>query len=234
MPRRVILLTMLVLSPSLLLAKSLPEKLVVAVEQIDGVNTSEESLAPQLKSMLSSLDVDVEYFFCPWARCLQAMENGDVDLLDKLYQTKARQQYISFLTPSYLEQDSTFQFYSHKDSNISINSITDLENRTVGVIRSAIYFPAFDHNKKIRKVPQVHLSNMILMTVKQRIDVLIAAPEDTPEHILSYPEGENLRPHPYKHVYTREMFIGVSKQSKWLPHTEELNHLLQKHTINVN
>ena len=173
-------------------SQELPQRLIVAVELGENREKPETGLAPPLVKLIEELNVQTEYYYCPWARCLLAMQNGDVDLLDKLYLTQERQTFIEYLSPAYITQSSTFRFYSHKNSDYRIRTLDDLKQKSIGVVRSAVYFPDFDYNQQITKVSQIHLSNVIMMAAAKRVDALIAAPEFTIDVIRSYPQGDQL------------------------------------------
>ena len=224
---KVLLLVSLTIASSESHGTQFPIKLIIAVEIGENREKPETALAVPLTRMVQKLKVNIEYFYCPWARCLQAMENGDVDLLDKLYLTRERQVYIEYLSPAYLSQTSTFRFYSHAESDLSIRALHDLHGKAVGVVRSAVYFPDFDYDTRIKKVAHVHLSNVIELAAAKRIDVLIAAPEFTTDVIHSYPQGKLLAQQPFEYEYARGMYIGLSKNSAWYPFANELNTLLQ-------
>lgn len=207
---------------------SLPDKIIVATEASEDGADQATAVSPSLLNVVHGLNVDVEFFYCPWARCLAAMENGQVDLLDKLYYSQDRESYLHYVKPAYQTQTSTFRFYSHVSNPVKIDNFDDLRDKTIGVVRSAIYYPKFDQAKDVRKISHLHLKNLVGMVKAKRIDALIAAPEFNQQLIEQYADTDELIKQDYEEQYVQYMYIGISRKSPWLVHKEILSQRLAK------
>ena len=216
----------LVLLHSASVAQSLPASITIALQPSRVGDTQSGPLNSKLFTELLKLNTDVQIFLCPWARCLKAIETGAADIISDLYYSDERANYTVFLSPHYDVQDTAFRFIVHKDANTSITSWDDLYEIGIGTVRGSVYFPRFDSDTRLNKYPTVHISNTLELLLKKRIQAVIAPPTLTNPIIGDYDPTGQLTIAEYNHQYTQKVFIGLSKQSDWLPFKQLLEQRL--------
>ncbi len=167
-----------------------------------------------VQMLADELGIDqVEFVECPFARCLKKLETGMADMMTGLFKSEQRAQYISFAEPSYL-RDPPKVFYLRK-SQPDIKSYQDLYPLTVGVVRDTVYFPQFDQDLDITKIPLVTDTQLINMLLKGRIDTFVGT-ESTFDYLLSRQQKmDQLKKASYRFASPRHSYFGISKKS-WL------------------
>ncbi len=104
-----------------------------------------------LRSVFAHMGLRVEFITDTLAHNLEKMKSGELDVVSSLLFRNERNEYIRYVSPPY-KTKSTETFYVRKGSGIKIDSYSDLSGLSVGVGRSAKYFPKFDLDDSIVKV----------------------------------------------------------------------------------
>jgi len=112
-----------------------------------------------------------------FARRIQQLKTGKLDLMVGLQQTKKREDEFIYIFPAY--ETLRFRFYSLKENSDSFTEYKDLQGKDVGVIRHAKYFSTFDLDKNIKKHSVSALKQNIELLLHKRIDAFIHYEEST-------------------------------------------------------
>ncbi|NOZ48462.1 MAG: transporter substrate-binding domain-containing protein [Chloroflexi bacterium] len=83
-------------------------------------------------------DWQIEIVPCEWPRCLARLEAGDIDLLGAIAFSEERNQHFDFTTEALITNWG--QVYTRPDAQIE--SLLDLDGKTLVVLRDDIHFPA--------------------------------------------------------------------------------------------
>lgn len=82
---------------------------------------------------------DIEYVLCPWAECLEGLENGEIDLLVAISYSEERSEKIDFTNEAAALDWG--QIYTRSD--FEIQSILDLDQKTIIGLTNDIYYLNF-------------------------------------------------------------------------------------------
>lgn len=176
-----------------------------------------------IRLAVKNLGWTLEFQEMPLARALVQMDEGKIDMMLGPNRTPDRELFMIYLT----------QVPFPKERKIILvplgaklpGSLTDLEGKTVGVLRGAVYTAAFDQNERIRKYTVGDYLQGLQMTAAKRLDALII-PEKQAEPLLA------LHPLPLSRApFTLEgsdSYITVSRKSPVVARIPELVKALEK------
>jgi ABC-type amino acid transport substrate-binding protein len=92
-----------------------------------------------LKAIAAEEGWHLEYAPCSWPECLERLERGEIDLLVAIAYSAERDERFDFTSETILSNWG--QVYTQK--NAGIQSILDLEGRTIAVLKGDIYYTGF-------------------------------------------------------------------------------------------
>lgn len=167
-----------------------------------------------VERLAGKLGVRLDYYACPFARCLKLLENGQADLYISLFRAPEREAYIHYIEPHH-SLESSLAFYVRKGSNLIIRSYEDLTGKTVGVLRDSQYFSRFDEDQSIRKVSLVSGDAMLEMLSEGRVDTIIGVKMVMDELITSSGVSDTIDLAPYLYPGSRKVYLGMSKRSRY-------------------
>ncbi|QOL25636.1 transporter substrate-binding domain-containing protein [Thalassotalea sp. LPB0316] len=202
-----------------------PEKLIFAaipgyLERFEAGNL-DDNIAVRLAK---ELGVPIELYPCPWVRCLKLIETGQADIIDDLFKTRDREEYIQYLSPHFKVQKAGFRFYA---LNKKITSFDDLDGLIVGHLRGYKHFKEFDQATSFSKVPVLDFEIMVNLMMNGRIDAFIAPPSFAIEHIEPFdPEGKIVK-QDFDHIVDMPLYLGISKKSGWVNEQSALEQSLE-------
>lgn len=114
----------------------------------------------------------IRWRFVPFARSLENLKSGRVDLVPRVVFTPERTSYIHFL-PSIGAQAKTILFIVRPGREASLRSYADLRKQVIGAKRGTAYFERFDHDDLIRKQLAVDDDILARMFQAGRYDAMI-------------------------------------------------------------
>jgi len=121
-----------------------------------------------ISKLLSKMKIRFDIDFYPYSRAVNSIENGTLDLS------------IFFKRDdpgNMIEVCKTFGFENLILSKNKVNSIANLEMRSVAIIRNAKYESNFDKNSKIKKIQTENYVQSLKLLILNRVDaVIIPAP----------------------------------------------------------
>ncbi|WP_250868690.1 ATP-binding protein [Methanococcoides seepicolus] len=92
-----------------------------------------------LEHIASKEGWNLEYVPCPWAECLEGLENGEIDLMVAIAYSEERGEIFDFTNEAVVLDWG--QIYTRSD--LEIQSILDLDQKTVIGLREDIYYLSF-------------------------------------------------------------------------------------------
>ncbi|MDF2180126.1 transporter substrate-binding domain-containing protein [Aliiglaciecola sp. CAU 1673] len=157
-----------------------------------------------------------------FSHCMDSLKTGQVDILAGLVQSPQRQKDMYFLP---MHQDTHYVFVT-RNSAKPIEKYEDLQGRLIATAQDYIYFPRFNQDQSLHKIPvkDVHMAYKLLLA--GRVDVAISSEQNLSAILGGNPNlKEHIRVHPYHELADRVVYFGLSKKS---PHTANLEKLLEK------
>jgi len=191
---------------------------IIETDNIDGID------ARIIRSLSQKTGIEIDFYECPWPRCIDALKEGEVDLITSLSKTPDRQKYTHYLGSSYWNEGLVF--WVKKDSSIKINQYEDLYNKRIGAIKGSVYFPVFDHDDKLIKSLVDLEYQLFLMLQENRLDTFIGY-----ETVMNY----QILLQGFKGQFKKTIFrspgqgshIAMSKKSKFLNLKSKLTKALE-------
>jgi len=178
--------------------------------------------------LAESIGLTPVFIQCPPMRCLTMVKLGQADMMVGLSKSLTREKYFIYLTPPYLLQHQPLRFFTLKQDNLTIKTLSDLDPLLVGTLRGAIYFPLFDQNKTIKKVELTSRKQMVNMLLKGRIDTFLER-EESVLPLLSTSEYQNkFTIADYGYNQPINSYIVISKRSRVKGYANELSQALAK------
>jgi len=178
--------------------------------------------------LASSIGLNPAFIRCPVVRCITMVKQGQADIILGLSKSPVREKHFIFIQPPLLLQHQPLRFFTLKEKNLIINSLSDLKPLLVGTLRGARYFPLFDENQVIKKVELTSRKQLVQMLLKGRIDTFLER-EETVLPLLSTAEYQHkLSIARYQYNKPMNSYIVISKQSKVKHYANELSQVLAK------
>ena len=153
-----------------------PERLRVGFSQwppwkITSGNTIDGIDARILNALARHAGIEIEYFKCPWPRCIDMFKKGELDLLTSFGKNTEREIFTHYLLPPYVTDPITF--WVKKTSGRRIDSYEDLNGLRIGTTKGSMYFSRFDKDDHLNKVAVGWERQLFMMLDNNRIDAFI-------------------------------------------------------------
>lgn len=175
-----------------------------------------------VKSLAVRLGVTLEFREVPFRRALDDMEKGKADLMLGPNRTPAREAFMIYLNEPLPRERKVFFV---PPGAPDIVTLADLNGRQIGVLRGAVYFPAFDTDAKIRKRAVNRYEVAFRMVAKGRLDGVIV-----PELLGNY-LVRSLGVQVKKATFVargQPSYITVSRRSPWAAQVPRLEAELRR------
>ena len=193
-------------------------KLVIALSAfepwtiIDGEKVSGIDIE-LIEKLAEMQQLEPVYYACPWARCLQLLRTGEIDLVSFVFHSPERAQYLDYIEQPYVH--GNYQaFYLNRNTQLQINQFSDLLPLHIGVRRDISYFPRFDQNSVIKKKQVTYDLQLIKMLNSNHIDALVGQEEVIDYLLLKNGFNQQIVKANYKVFQVDNAFLAFSKKSK--------------------
>jgi polar amino acid transport system substrate-binding protein len=120
---------------------------------------------------LENMGVRAVVKLVPFKRVLAMLEAGQADLTTSLSYRTERDEYLYWSRP--YRTDTSYIFFTRRDSAFEPERIEDLRGRKVGVVRGFVFPSAFADDPGIEKVEAPHIPSLLAMLLEGRFDALI-------------------------------------------------------------
>lgn len=178
--------------------------------------------------LVSRLNKKPAFVYCPFARCLSMLKDGQADMMIAINKTPERQIYIDYLEQPFLSIHTPVKFYSSKHKNINIEKYEDLKGLNIGVLRGASYFKRFDNDASLNKVYISTHRQLINLLVKGRIDTFLGREISIRHQVSKQIYQEELKEMSYIYSKANDFYIGMSKKSIFNEQVDELSKMLDE------
>lgn len=206
---------------------TLPKKLIFAVQPHDARLFEQNKLNQnKVVQLAKALDLPLEIYECPWARCMQAIKSGKADIIDDLFYSEERSRYLSFLQPNIRTQSAGFRFYADNNQTPKVASWEDLKGLRIGMLRGYVHFTKFEEASDLNKLDFLSIEVIARLILKQRLDILIAPPSFDEASFIKVDPSMKLTKQPYSHIENIPLYLGLSNKSAWFAHQNYLEEVL--------
>ena len=209
-----------------------PSKLIFAVQPSYAEAFAQGRLTDNIVLRLAaSMNIEIELYVCPWARCVKAVETGEADIIDDLFFASDRAVNIAYLQPAFEIQDTGFHFFTDRQRALNLTQWQQIKFYRIGVLRGYKHFSKLDDDDSIVKVVLPDIETMVKMTLRNRIDVFVSPPSFDQASIKPFdPEGRIISA-PFAFNAPLPLYIGLSKHSKWIEYKDQLEAQLAQIVI---
>lgn len=179
-------------------------------------------------ALLESANCRFEFVSVPWARALELIEVGEIDMMLDITKTNQRDKFLYFIGPQRLEK-IVFASLPTTKTITNIAQIIALE-QPVAIQRGAYYGKDFDEllmQNRHAKEHFIHVAGnqkKVELLIKNRISGFLEAQQNINFIKESYPELNNLITHPVI-INEQSVFFALSRKSVSL---EIYKHLEQE------
>lgn len=198
--------------------QNFPQRISIGIHHAPPLSYADNQARPSgliidiLDVLAKELDFSLQIIPCPFPRCLKMVKEGEIDLLGELIYTEDRAQELEYVYPAYMVLHSSFVFYALHNSDIKVDNYQQLSNKRIAVMRGAAYFPKFDQDKALQKVPLDTERVVVEMLLKGRVDLAISveATADQSMGVLNQP-SQRLKKLEYRY---KDEILGHAVMSK--------------------
>lgn len=171
------------------------------------------------------LGVKIKFERYPWARALKKMEDGEVDAMGGLAKTLEREAFIKYSSIPYYT--CTTRFYLQKGKGSSLSTYENLYNfNSIGVVIGSFYYEPFNSDKKIKKNSVATEEQLLKLLESKRIDAIIGTECQVDYELKKMNLSNKFDKSTYKPDNKVELFLGMSKKSKYAYKVDEINKIL--------
>lgn len=207
----------------------LPDKFIFAVQPHDAASLMNGSAENHIVYQLAKrLDVNVELYQCPWARCMQAIKTGEADIIDDLFYSQPRDEFLYFVKPNFEVQTAGFRFYADNTRTKQIEEWSGLVNLRIGMLRGYEHFPRFNDATNLEKMDFLSIEPIIKLILKGRLDAFISPPSFDEKSFEMYDLEKKIKQQPYSYIEDLPLYLGISNKSAWFEHRDDVESALKE------
>lgn len=162
-----------------------------------------------LQELSTRTGIEIYLLRYPFARALQDMQSGRVELITSLAQTPARSRYIGYLSTSYYQCHPAF--YALPAMAEQVRSYADLRGKKIGYVRGSAYFEPFDSDRRLNKNPVMNESQLPGKLLKQRNQLFIGTDCQVDYSLHEMGLSEQIVRTVYQPDQHIDLYIGYSK-----------------------
>lgn len=163
------------------------------------------------EALFQEVGVVPEFTSCPWARCLDMLEIGQIGFTSGILKRPERQEYLTYIDPPY-KTSSSKVFYRLRTSK-DIETIDDLNGLAIGIQRGSKFFPAFDDNDNLKKVTVANDKFNFLKLAQGRIQTVLTT-ESQGDYLIAMLGLQNkVVKSTYRHDTVNQVYFAISKHS---------------------
>ncbi|WP_339865398.1 substrate-binding periplasmic protein [Paremcibacter congregatus] len=179
-----------------------------------------------LQALADRMGRQITFMPYPFARRLDTLEKGGVDLSTGLLKTPERTEKLIFIDA---HKRKTYRaFFVLKDRATRIEKYEDLYGLKVGTRIKSLYFDRFDKDDKIQKIPVTSIESHIHMLLNGRIDTFAFQEKSGLLKIAELGYEGKIIAAPYKFSRTNLTHICISKKSPLANDLTDINRVIKE------
>jgi ABC-type amino acid transport substrate-binding protein len=160
----------------------------------------------------------------PWARMMDLMRKGEIDIIAGLVSTPRRAEHLVFTRPFYR---STIHAFVHPDNKIKIANAADLSQFLRATIRGSSIGKKLDALLSTNVIFVNNESQQIDLVAARRADYFVTSAAYFNRLQNRYPNTGKLKRLPTP-IDTLDVLIGISKASPCVHYLTQANQLIEK------
>lgn len=165
----------------------------------------------------------IEWTDVPWARTINAAENGGVDIIPLHSMTEDREAFLYPINMGYDER--ILQFFKRKEHDINVTNYDELQKLSIGALRGSFYSQAFNKNLDILNVHLLNNTEQLINMLKAgRIDIAVTSPIHDVSIFIDDPE---LTPVEYQQAHLNGRYFSVPMKSDKFQYVSELKSIVE-------
>ncbi|MDG4719332.1 MULTISPECIES: substrate-binding periplasmic protein [Thalassospira] len=178
-----------------------------------------------LAEIANRLGLILEFYPCPWRRCLKTLEDGQIDVLTSFAYTDERAKFAHYITPPYSQV--TPVFYVNRDNPVPIEEYGDLRNLMIGSVVDSRYFEPFDSDSSLDKFEAGSEMILLRMLNAKRIDTIVGSDSNADFEIRrNHLEGTIIKA-PFRSGIHNDIHMVVSRKSPLMARVGEISQIMQ-------
>lgn len=193
----------------------------VSAEHADGI------VAHIVNAVAERLDMPIDMQLAPFARRLQWMKNGELDLMGGLLKRPERQAYIYYVSPPYVEKNRKV-FYVRKGEEARIQSYADLYGLVIGTKIRSRYFQRFDEDRRLIKEAVGSVEQNFRKLLSGRVDAVIYSNRSGAIKLAEMGIAEQVGVAPFAYTASNPVYIGISRRSPLMAHRERIEAVVRR------
>ncbi|WP_028579726.1 substrate-binding periplasmic protein [Desulfogranum japonicum] len=178
------------------------------------------------KALADKFDATLQGKRVPFARRLNQLQTGEIDLSCGLFKNAVREKYAYFLSPPY-STISNKLFFMRKGEGYRLQKFEDLYSLLIGVKIHSKYYPRFDADKKLRKYATTRDESRFNMLIAHRIDAVIQTDLYGFATLRKMGLEDKIEIAPYRYTSQNPVYMAISRKSKLMKQTNELEQVFQ-------
>ncbi|MFO7749268.1 MAG: transporter substrate-binding domain-containing protein [Desulfobacteraceae bacterium] len=167
----------------------------------------------------------VQWRIAPFARSLNALKDGKVDIVPRTLRNEKRESFVHYLGPIGYQQKDILFLVNRGEEN-RIKAYEDLKGLTIGVKRETAYFTRFDEDTALQKEKSIDDANMVKMFKADRFDTMAVLDKTSLERALAKAHIGDHAYAAYRHSQILGNYYGLSKRSPRAGIYPRLNRVL--------
>jgi len=228
LPQICLLLLSLTLVPN---AKAEPTTLTIGVDSWppfrfvtpDSVSGIDHKLWQKLAK---DIGFKINYFRCPWKRCLHLMKTGTIDAMSGLAWRQERAEYINYVSPHYYSCNT--RLYLHHGNSRRIVKHRDMHAMTIGMVNGSAYYEEFDEDDLIYKKIVNQEAILPDLLLEGRIEGFIGTDCQADYELATRGLTKQIDKALFKPGNSVKLYIGLSARSQWIARQAEFDQALAK------
>ena len=180
-----------------------------------------------MQRVAEKLDIKLEMQYAPFARRLEFMRSGEIDIMGGLLKREGREAYIYFVSTPYVDKSRKIFFVRKGEAN-RIQSYKDLYGLEIGTKIHSKYFPQFDSDDRLNKQPVSSVEQNFKMLLQNRIDTVIYSYRSGYTTLLKMGIADQVEPAVYYYNGENPVYIGISKKSPLLAEKDRIEKIVRE------
>ena len=164
-----------------------------------------------LQELSARTGIEIHPLRYPFARALQDIQAGRVDIMTSLSKTAERSQFIGYLRTPYYQCHTAF--YTLPALALKIRSYDDLYGKPIGYVRGFAYFEPFDSDSRLIKHGVSNENQLPGKLLKQRDQVFVGADCQVDYVLKNMGLTGKIVPALYRPMQSFDLYVGYSRRA---------------------
>lgn len=183
-----------------------PWRIVTPDGSFDGIDVE------LMRELCGRMGLQLTMLKAPFNRALAMLEEGTMDMGSSLQRRPEREKVYHYIEPPYIT-GSDKVFYVLREEGAVVARYADLEGLRIGVIPGTKYFPEFDRDEALTKVPCRDYEQLYSMLTERRLDAFVYT-SSVGDYLMKKAGHEDTLMHaPYKYTKKLQGYLVISKKS---------------------